>query len=558
MAGFAAPADAVASTPVLRCGRRPITASQVADVQQLVQAHPAWTREALSAALCRAWNWRREDGTLNRAICQTLLRRLATRALVTLPRARRVPGPHRRPVVAPPDAGVPLPPDARLGDLRVQPLVAADQARWRQLMEAHHYLGWTPRIGESIEYVATIGSHWVALVGWGGAAWKTAPRDQWIGWDAALRERRLHFLANNTRFLLLPSAAGRKNLASKVLGLTLQRLSQDWQRRYGHPLWLVETFIDPARFSGTCYRAAGWIPLGLTRGYARHAAGYVAHGHPKQIFVRPLRSDARQYLQAPWPPPRPVPEGTRMPHFDVNRLPMDGAGGLIEALATVPDPRHRRGVRHPVRGLLVVAVAAVLAGARGFQAIAEFAAELAPDVLRRLGLPRGTPPSVKCFRLTLQRLDGEGFDRVLSAWLVRQQILTGHVVAIDGKALRGSATATTPAQHLLSAILPDLGVVVAQQAVSAKTNEIPCAVPLLASRPLAGAIVTADALHTQAATARAIVDDHHADYVFTVKDNQPTLKEEIATLGLEGFPPSALRRDQGARTDRDPRDLDQH
>lgn len=558
MAGFAAPADAVASTPVLRCGRRPITASQVADVQQLVQAHPAWTREALSAALCRAWNWRREDGTLNRAICQTLLRRLATRALVTLPRARRVPGPHRRPVVAPPDAGVPLPPDARLGDLRVQPLVAADQARWRQLMEAHHYLGWTPRIGESIEYVATIGSHWVALVGWGGAAWKTAPRDQWIGWDAALRERRLHFLANNTRFLLLPSAAGRKNLASKVLGLTLQRLSQDWQRRYGHPLWLVETFIDPARFSGTCYRAAGWIPLGLTRGYARHAAGYVAHGHPKQIFVRPLRSDARQYLQAPWPPPRPVPEGTRMPHFDVNRLPMDGAGGLIEALATVPDPRHRRGVRHPVRGLLVVAVAAVLAGARGFQAIAEFAAELAPDVLRRLGLPRGTPPSVKCFRLTLQRLDGEGFDRVLSAWLVRQQILTGHVVAIDGKALRGSATATTPAQHLLSAILPDLGVVVAQQAVSAKTNEIPCAVPLLASRPLAGAIVTADALHTQAATARAIVDDHHADYVFTVKDNPPTLKEEIATLGLEGFPPSALRRDQGARTDRDPRDLDQH
>lgn len=558
MAGFAAPADAVASTPVLRCGRRPITASQVADVQQLVQAHPAWTREALSAALCRAWNWRREDGTLNRAICQTLLRRLATRALVTLPRARRVPGPHRRPVVAPPDAGVPLPPDARLGDLRVQPLVAADQARWRQLMEAHHYLGWTPRIGESIEYVATIGSHWVALVGWGGAAWKTAPRDQWIGWDAALRERRLHFLANNTRFLLLPSAAGRKNLASKVLGLTLQRLSQDWQRRYGHPLWLVETFIDPARFSGTCYRAAGWIPLGLTRGYARHAAGYVAHGHPKQIFVRPLRSDARQYLQAPWPPPRPVPEGTRMPHFDVNRLPMDGAGGLIEALATVPDPRHRRGVRHPVRGLLVVAVAAVLAGARGFQAIAEFAAELAPDVLRRLGLPRGTPPSVKCFRLTLQRLDGEGFDRVLSAWLVRQQILTGHVVAIDGKALRGSATATTPAQHLLSAILPDLGVVVAQQAVSAKTNEIPCAVPLLASLPLAGAIVTADALHTQAATARAIVDDHHADYVFTVKDNPPTLKEEIATLGLEGFPPSALRRDQGARTDRDPRDLDQH
>lgn len=547
MAGPSVPTPRPVSTPLLRCGRRLITLTEAEEVQRLVTAHPDWTREALSVALCRAWDWRREDGTLNRAICQTLLRQLATRGWVTLPRARRVPGRHRRPV-GEPEPLVPLPSEARLCDLRVHPLAARDQTRWRQLMEAHHYLGWTPRIGESIEYVATIDAHWVALVGWGGAAWKTAPRDQWIGWAAAVRERRLHFLANNTRFLILPSAAGRKNLASKVLGLTLQRLSQDWQRRYGHPLWLVETFIDPARFTGTCYRAAGWIPLGLTRGYARHAAGYVAHGQPKQIFVRPLRPDARQHLQAPWPPPRPAPEGDRMPRFDVNRLPMDGAEGLIEALATVPDPRHRRGVRHPVRGLLVVAVAAVLAGARGFQAIAEFAAELDPDVLRRLGIPRGTPPSVKCFRLTLQRLDGDGFDRVLSTWLVRQQILTGHVVAIDGKTLRGSATATTPAQHLLSAILPDLGVVVAQQAVSAKTNEIPCAAPLLASLPLAGAIVTADALHTQVATARAIVGQQ-ADYVFTVKDNQPTLKEEIATLGLEGFPPSALRRDQGARPD---------
>ena len=443
-------------------------------------------------------------------------------------------------------------------ELEVRTRAAAEQARWRQLMEAHHYLGWAPSIGESIEYVATIDTHWVALIGWGGAAWKTAPRDQWIGWDAALRERRLHFIANNTRFLILPGATGRKHLASKVLGLTLRRINADWQQRYHHPLLLVETFIDPARFAGTCYRAAGWTPLGLTRGYARREAGYVAHGQPKCIFVRPLHPDARHQLAAPWPPPRPAPVGDRMPTFDVNRLPLHGAGGLIEALATVPDPRHRRGVRHPVCGLLVVAVAAVLAGARGFQAIAEFAAELAPEVLRRLGLPRGTPPSVKCFRLLLQGLDGDGFDRVLSGWLVRQQILTDHVVALDGKTLRGSATATTPAQHLLSAILPDLGVVVAQQAVSAKTNEIPCAALLLASLPLTGAVVTADALHTQAATARAIVVDNRADYLFTVKDNQPTLKADMATLGLEGVPPSALRRDQGARSDRDPRDVDQH
>jgi len=198
---------------------------------------------------------------------------------------------------------------------------------------------------------------------------------------------------------------------------------------------------------------------------------------------------------------------------------------------------------------VTVAVAAVLAGARGYQAIAEFAAELAPDVLRRLGIPRGTPPSVKCFRLTLQKLDADDLDRLLSAWVVRQQSLTGQPVALDGKTLRGSATATTPAQHLLSAVLPHLGLVVAQQAVSAKTNEIPGAPALLAGLPLTGAVVTADALHTQVDTARAIVETHQADYVFTVKDNQPTLKEDIATLGLEGFPPSARGRHQGPRAD---------
>ncbi len=168
----------------------------------------------------------------------------------------------------------------------------------------------------------------------------------------------------------------------------------------------------------------------------------------------------------------------------------------------MPDPRQRRGIRHPVRGILAVSAAATLAGARSFQAIAEFAAELAPDLVRRLGMPRGAAPSVKCFRLTLQKLDGHHFDRVLSAWLVQHQILAGHPIALDGKALRGSASATTPARHLLSAILPDLGVVIAQQAVPATTNEIPCVAPLLAPLPMAGAVVTADALHTQAETAR--------------------------------------------------------
>jgi len=524
-------------TPVLRCGRRVFTTAHVAEIQCLLTAHPDWPRAHVAVALCRAWDWRHPDGTLKQQTCQALLRRLAARGALGLPTPRRVPGPRRRPVplVAP---LTPLPPDAALADLVVRPVTAPERTRWRQLMQTYHYLGCAQRVGESVEYVATIGAHWVALLAWSGAAWKTAPRDRWIGWDAAVRERRLHLIANNTRFLILPGVT-RKNLASRVLGRTLRRLSADWQTRYGHPLLLAETFVDPQRFAGTCYRAAGWIPLGQTRGYARCGPGYVAHGQPKVIFVHPLHPEARRRLAAPWAPPRPVPLGDRMRVLDVHQLPLEGAGGLLDALATVPDPRCRRGIRHPVRTVLALAVAAALAGACSFHGMAEWAAEVSPDLLRRLGSRRRTAPSEKCFRLTLQKLDPARFDAVLSTWLLRHHLVAGQPLALDGKTLRGSATASTPARHLLSAVLPDLGIVVAQHAVPADTNEIPCVSALLDALPLTGAVVTADALHTQVETARYLLDEKHADYVLTVKGNQPTLKADIDTLRLEAFPPSA-------------------
>lgn len=547
--------DSRGATPLLQCGRRVFTTAHVAEIQGLLTAHPEWPREQLATTLCRAWDWRRADGALNRWSCQALLRRLAARGAVTLPVRRRVPGARRRPVPVD-DAFVPVPADVSLADLVVRPLTLPDRTRWRRLMQTYHYLGCGQRVGESVEYVATLGEHWVALLAWGGAAWKTRPRDSWIGWDAPVQARRLHLIANNTRFLILPGLT-RKNLASRVLGLTLRRLSADWQTRYGHPIWLVETFVDPARFAGTCYRAAGWIPLGQTRGYGRRDAGYVSHGAPKVIFVRPLHPDARRLLAAPWAPPRAPASRGAMRMIDVNQLPLEGADGLLDALAQVPDPRRRRGIRHPVRTILALAVCAALAGARSFQGMAEWAAELSPDLLRRLGSRRRTAPSEKCFRLTLQRLDPARFDAVISAWLLRHHLMAGHALALDGKTLRGSASPTTPARHLLSAVLPDLGLVVAQQAVPTDTNEIPCVQPLLDPLPLGGTVVTADALHTHADTARYLVEQKQADYVFTVKDNQPTLKEDIETLGLEGFPPSAHGRDQGARPHRNPRDLDQ-
>lgn len=225
--------------------------------------------------------------------------------------------------------------------------------------------------------------------------------------------------------------------------------------------------------------------------------------------------------------------------IDVNRLPVQGEGGLIDLLKNVTDPRKPRGVRHPIVCIVAIATCACLAGARSFEAIAQWARELSKDALRHLGCKRGKPPSEKCFRLTLQRLDAVALDSQIGGWLASQNILTGKGIAIDGKTLRGAHDGDQKAPHLLSAVIHQEGIFLAQQPVDEKTNEIPCVKPLLDGMNIEGSVVTADSLHTQTETARYIVEDKKADYVFTVKDNQPTLKQDIQDLGLEAFPPSA-------------------
>lgn len=197
-------------------------------------------------------------------------------------------------------------------------------------------------VGESIRYVAAIGYRWVALLAWGVAALKNRHREAWIGWDEALKWRRLHLIANNSRFLILPEVR-LKNLASKTLATNLRRLSRDWQERYGHPILLVETFVDLSRFRGSSYRAAGWIPLGETRGFARSGSGYRAHGRPKMLFVRPVHSDVQRMLGAAFSPPVVSDRKEKIAVIDVNRLPLEGADGLIDLLKTIVDPRKRRG-----------------------------------------------------------------------------------------------------------------------------------------------------------------------------------------------------------------------
>lgn len=522
-------------TVILRCASRKITNLDLLQIKQLIVNHRDWNRLKLSLHICRMWNWRRSDGALNHRTCRDMLVRLQQKGHIQLPGSRGKYARQELPDVIP-EPAVELAANVSLDRLQVRPITLTERARWRQLMR-QHYLGFRSVVGKSIGYVATIDDQWVALLAWGTAAMKNRHREAWVGWEEALKWRRLHFVANNTRFLILPGVHI-PNLASKLLALNLRRLSEDWQQRYGHPILLAETFVDLSRFKATCYRAAGWIPLGETRGFARCGNGYSAHGQPKMLFVRPLHPDAQRVLAAPFSPPVATTEKEKRPVIDVNRLPMEGEDGLLDVVRTIVDPRKRRGIRHPLDCILAISVCACLSGARSFEAIAEWAGELSRDALRRLGGKRGRAPSEKCFRFTLQRLDADAFDRAICGWLARQKMIAGAGIALDGKTLRGAHDGDKAAPHLLGAILHRERIVVAQVAVGEKTNEIPCVKPLLGDVNIEGAVITADAMHTQKETARFLVEDKKADYVFTVKENQPTLLQDIQDLGLEAFPPS--------------------
>ena len=215
--------------------------------------------------------------------------------------------------------------------------------------------------------------------------------------------------------------------------------------------------------------------------------------------------------------------------IDVNRLPLEGEGGLFDLLSVFPDYRKRRGVRHQMSSILATSICAVLAGARSFTAMEEWSAEQSAETLRRLGSKHGRAPSERTYRRAFAAIDVQELDRRTGAWIAEQQRLqAGEGLALDGKTVRGSRDGDRPAVHLLSAIVHGRGTVVAQAAVDSKTNEITQVKPLLDKLEIEGTVVTADALLTQREIAAHLVDDKHADYVFTVKGNQPTLLNDIA------------------------------
>ena len=415
---------------------------------------------------------------------------------------------------------------------------AQEHRRWDRLVADHHYLPFHGVIGKGLRHVAVHGETWLALIGWQPGAFKLAARDRWIGWPAEQQFRRLHLIANNSRFVIL--TPGRvHNLASRVLGLSLRRLSQDIQAVHGYPVFLAETFVDVSRFVGTCYRASNWRSLGLTRGFAREPGGSARwrhHGQPKEIFVFELTDAAAEALSR-----------TEVPaHWNAEQHTEPMAAprlrSLFECLGEVPECRRDRGKRYPLNTVLAIAVAARLAGYRGGNAFAQFAALLSQEQLEAVGAfwspskQRYTAPAITTFHNILAALPPETLDNAIGQWTGQHS--TAHApVAMDGKDLRGASKQTEDGRRMMvAAVEHDSGMVLGQVEVDSKSNEIPAVRELSSSLDLAGRIVTVDAMHAQHETARCLLG-RRADYVISaIKDNQETILEDLKAIDFSDAP----------------------
>jgi hypothetical protein len=434
---------------------------------------------------------------------------------------------------------------ALLEGVQVRLIVPEERERFDQLIATEHYLCNAQLVGEQLRYVAEYKGQWVALMSWSAAAYKLKLREQWIGWTDRQKGRRLPLVVNNSRFLIL-KAFHVPNLASKVMKLVLRRLSADWEAAYRHAVLVAESFVDRQRYLGTSYKVSGWTLLGQTQGFRRsHQDFYQAHDRPKELWVRELGPGARTILRG-----RNLPvalqacEQTHPPECpqqpDQLRRMMLFFEGLTEWRTRRPDFR--------LSSLVAVSVCALLCKVcLGQRDLAAFAANLTPQQMQALRFPRDwssrvhrwIAPSESTFFRMLSHLKNQELQRALLQWqdhVLGQRDSRDDQVSIDGKELLNSQGV-----EIVSAYSVKQGRWLGSQAVAPGSNEIPAAQQLLRRIDLEGSLVTADALHTQAQTARIIVQDKGADFLLTVKGNQPGVAENLQQLSrsLSGaFSPS--------------------
>jgi len=278
---------------------RVITDDDLVFIRKLICEHPGSSRWALSKKLCEAWNWVQANGALRDMVCRGMMLMLHRQGLIELPSARPIPiefGRRRRPLLVNVDEATLQVSFAELGPLEVRQVRRTpEEALFNSLLAQHHYLGYAQPVGEHLKYLVYAQGRPVACVAWSSAPRHLGSRDRFIGWDKQARLKNIRLLAYNTRFLVLPWVRV-PHLASHILGRMARMLSVDWQRIYAHPIYFVETFIDPQRFRGTCYRAANWKVLGQTTGRGKDDQAHKANRSIKEVLGYPLVKDFRQRL----------------------------------------------------------------------------------------------------------------------------------------------------------------------------------------------------------------------------------------------------------------------
>lgn len=284
----------------LRYRGRVVSAEDVVFIQSLIDEHPEASRRALSKMLCERWDWVQANGQLCDMVCRGLMLELHRAGHIELPPVRCRPPNNVIARRRPPAMAIDTRP-LRMSLTELKPLTiqqvrnTPEEVLFNALIEAHHYLGYSRPVGEHLKYLVCAKGRPIAAFAWSSAPRHLGPRDRFIGWSGPARRHNIRYLAYNTRFLIVPWVAV-PHLASHLLGYMARTLSADWQQSYGHPLYYLESFVDPGRFRGTCYRAANWHFLGLTQGLGKDAQNKKPNRPRKEILGYPLTQQFRQLL----------------------------------------------------------------------------------------------------------------------------------------------------------------------------------------------------------------------------------------------------------------------
>lgn len=397
-------------------------------------------------------------------------------------------------------------------------------------LEAEHFLGSFKPVGHSLIHIIREDDKPVAVVQWAACAYRLKDREAFIGWTPLQCAKRRNLVVNNVRFLVL-EAARRPNLASKALAHSVKALAAHWMEHFHYEPLLVETFTDIESHAGTCYKAAGWTPLGLTKGNSRQRAEfYVPNQRPKKLWVKELRADAKQRLCAQVLAPEHAPgltEGKGAPLL----LKVAQQQSLLAVLRKIKDPRARSRF-YPIGTMLVLLALGLLCGEVNLNKILRRLRKLSQEELRSLEVPRraGTKlygvPSYESFRQLLMKLDLDDFACQLSAWLsAHRGALPAHL-AMDGKRIKGTLATIVTLCDTASKVP------VAIAATIEPGGEQACARAMLRrdQTVLLNATVSTDALYTNAENAHLIVAEKGGEMFSALKGNQPTLYAEAVKL----------------------------